>query len=245
MALVTGASSGIGDATARQLAKHGAAVVVVARRKDRLDALVADIEHAGGAALAVEADISDRSQAEAAVQAVGRIGRLDILVNNAGLMLLGPIVDADPQEWERMIAVNVQGLLYTTRVALPHLLRAAEDNPRRVADIVNVSSVAGRVAGDGFGVYNLTKFGMNGFTESLRQEVTRRHVRVGVVEPGAVVTELTSHNKAEVQAEMFDPFNAQTERLLPDDIADGISYMVTRPRHATIGEMWVMPTDQV
>ncbi|MEU9289930.1 SDR family NAD(P)-dependent oxidoreductase [Streptomyces sp. NPDC048275] len=163
VALVTGASSGIGAATARRLAEHRASVVLVARRKDRLDDLAAEIEKAGGTALVVEADIADRAQAEAAVQqAVESFGRLDILVNNAGLMLLGPVVGADVEEWERMIAVNVQGLLYTTRAALPHLLKAAEDGPRRVADIVNISSIAGRVAWNGYGVYNLTKFGVNG-----------------------------------------------------------------------------------
>ena len=175
-ALVTGASSGIGAATARRLAQDGAYVALVARRRDRLRALAADIENAGGTALVVEADITDRTQAEAAVQlAVERFGRLDTLVNNAGLMLLGPVAGADPEEWDRMIAVNVQGLLYTTRAALPHLLQAAEEGPRRVADIVNISSIAGRVAWNGYGVYSFTKFGVNGFTESLRQEVTQRH----------------------------------------------------------------------
>ncbi|MFG2343927.1 SDR family NAD(P)-dependent oxidoreductase [Streptomyces phaeochromogenes] len=246
IALVTGASSGIGAATARRLAEDGASVVLVARRKDRLTELAAEIEKAGGTALVVEADIADRAQAEAAVQqAVERFGRLDILVNNAGLMLLGPVVDADVEEWERMIAVNVQGLLYTTRAALPHLLKAAEDGPRRVADIVNISSIAGRVAWNSYGVYNLTKFGMNGFTESLRQEVTQRHVRVGVLEPGGVDTELGSHNnhKPEIR-EAIDTFYEQTEVLAPDDIADGVAYMVTRPRHASVGELWIMPTDQ-
>jgi NADP-dependent 3-hydroxy acid dehydrogenase YdfG len=168
-ALVTGASSGIGAATARRLAQDGACVALVARRRVRLQALAADIENAGGTALAVEADITDRAQAEAAVQqAAGQFGRLDILVNNAGLMLLGPVLGADPGEWDRMIAINVQGLLYTTRAALPHLLQAAEQGPRRVADIVNISSIAGRVAWNGYGVYSFTKFGVNGFTESLR-----------------------------------------------------------------------------
>jgi NADP-dependent 3-hydroxy acid dehydrogenase YdfG len=177
-ALVTGASSGIGAATARRLAGHGACVALVARRRDRLQALAAEIDEAGGTALAVEADITDRTQAEAAVQqAAGRFGRLDTLVNNAGLMLLGSVADADPEEWNRMIALNVQGLLYTTRAALPHLLQAAEEGRRRVADIVNISSIAGRVAWNGYGVYSFTKFGVNGFTESLRQEVTQRHVR--------------------------------------------------------------------
>ncbi len=204
-ALVTGASSGIGAATARQFAEHGASVALVARRRDRLEALAADIDKAGGTALVVEADITDRTQAEAGVQqVVERFGRLDILVNNAGLMLLGPVVGADIKEWDRMIAINIQGVLYTTRAALPHLLQAAEEGPRRVADIVNVSSIAGRVAWNGYGVYSFTKFGLKGFTESLRQEVTRRHVRVGVVEPGGVATELGSHNNPEVRKELID-----------------------------------------
>jgi NADP-dependent 3-hydroxy acid dehydrogenase YdfG len=245
-ALVTGASSGIGAATARRLAEHGASIALVARRRDRLEALAAEIDKAGGTALAVEADITDRTQAEVAVQqAVERFGRLDTLVNNAGLMLLGPVAGADAEEWDRMIAINVQGLLYTTRAALPHLLQAAEESPRRVADIVNISSIAGRVAWNGYGVYNFTKFGVNGFTESLRQEVTQRHVRVGVVEPGGVATELGSHNKPEIRAEMIDPFYEQTEVLAPEDIADGITYMVTRPRHTAIAELWIMPTEQL
>ena len=246
VALLTGASSGIGAATARQLAEHGGSVALVARRRDRLDALAAEIDQAGGTGLVVDAEITDRTQAEAAVQqAVERFGRLDILVNNAGVMLLGPVVGADAQEWDRMIAINVQDLLYTTRTALPHLLQAAEQGPRRVADIVNISSIAGRVAWNGYGVYSFTKFGVNGFTESLRQEVTQRHVRVGVLEPGGVSTELGSHNKPEVRKQMIDPFYEQTEVLAPEDIADGVAYIVTRPRHTAIGELWIMPTDQV
>ena len=241
-ALVTGASSGIGAATARQLAGHGACVALVARRRDRLEALAAEIDKAGGTALAVEADITDRAQAEAAVQqAVERFGRLDTLVNNAGLMLLGLVIGADAEEWDRMISINVQGLLYITRAALPHLLQAAGQGPRRVANIVNISSIAGRIAWNGYGVYNLTKFGVNGFTESLRQEVTQRHVRVGVVEPGGAATELGSHNKPQVRNETIDPFYQQTEVLVPEDIA----YMVTRPRHTAIGELWIMPTEQL
>src|SRR3954447_24650498 len=203
VALVTGASSGIGDATARRLAEHGASVVVVARRKKRLNTLVAEIEAAGGTALAVEADIADRDQADRAVEsAVDRFGRLDILINNAGLMLLGPVVGADVAEWERMIAVNQTGLLYITHAALPHLLVAAEDELRGVADIVNISSIAGRQAWANFGAYTMTKFGVNGFTEALRQEVTKRHVRVGVLEPGAVATELASHNSQKIREDL-------------------------------------------
>ncbi|HTV74752.1 MAG TPA: SDR family NAD(P)-dependent oxidoreductase [Candidatus Acidoferrales bacterium] len=244
--LVTGASSGIGAATARALAGLGAAVALVARRRHRLETLATEIAQLGGTAFVVEADISESAQAEAAVQrTVERFGHLDILVNNAGVMLLGPIVGADAEDWERMLAVNVRGLLNTTRVALPRLLQAAQAGPRRVADIVNVSSIAGRVAWSGYGVYNLTKFGVNGFTEALRQEVTKRHVRVSVVEPGGVATELAGHNKPEVRSKMTDPFYEQTEVLAPEDVADGIAYMVTRPRHIAIGELWIMPTDQV
>jgi NADP-dependent 3-hydroxy acid dehydrogenase YdfG len=246
VALITGASSGIGAATAHRLAAAGSSVALVARRGDRLDALVAEIQSNGGSAVAVTADISDRTQANAAVESVvERLGRIDILVNNAGLMLLGPVVGANVEEWERMLAINVRGLLYITHAALPHLLSAAADGLRNVADIVNISSVAGRRASALFGVYNLTKFGVNGFTESLRQEVTRRHVRVGVLEPGAVATELGSHNNDRVQGELLDPFNAQHQVLHADDIADGIVFMVTRPRHASIAELFIMPTDQV
>jgi len=245
VALVTGASSGIGAATARELAGHGASVALVARRRDRLETVSSEIAKACGTALVVEADITDRTQAEAAVQqTVDRFGRLDTLVNNAGLMLLGHVVGADIEEWDRMIAVNNQGLLYTTHAALPHLLKAAADGPRQVADIVNISSIAGRIAWNGYGVYNLTKFGVNGFTEALRQEVTQQHVRVGVLEPGGVDTELGSHNNDEIRNQMIDPFYEQTEVLAPEDIADGVAYMVTRPRHASISELWIMPTDQ-
>jgi NADP-dependent 3-hydroxy acid dehydrogenase YdfG len=245
VAIVAGASSGIGAATARVLARNGASVAVLARRRDRLVALVAEIEGAGGSAFAVPCDIADKTQADSAVQAVlERFGRLDILINNAGLMLIGPIVGADTEEWNRMIEVNVHGLLSMTNAALPHLLSAAETASRQVADVVNISSIAGRQAWADYGVYNLTKFGMNGFTESLRQEVTRRHVRVGVLEPGAVATELTSHNNGRIKAEMLDPFDAEHERLEAEDIAEGIAFMVTRPRHASIAERWIMPTDQ-
>jgi NADP-dependent 3-hydroxy acid dehydrogenase YdfG len=167
----------------------------VARRLDRLDALAAQIDQAGGTALVVDADITDRTQAEAAVQqTVQRSGGLDTLVNNAGLMLLGPVVDADAQASGTACSPATSRACSPPPGRLPHLLQAAQQGPRRVADIVNISSIAGRVAWNGYGVDNLTKFGVNGFTESLRQEVTRRHLRVGVLEPGGVATELGSHN---------------------------------------------------
>jgi NADP-dependent 3-hydroxy acid dehydrogenase YdfG len=243
-ALVTGASSGIGEATARALAGHGAAVAVAARRRDRLDALVAAIEADGGRALAIEADVTDQQQAIGAVErTVEELGRLDVVINNAGVMLLGPIVDAPIEEWERMVSLNVNGLLYIAHAALPHLLRAADDDPRHVADLVNISSVAGRRAMVGAGVYNATKFAVNAFTESLRQEVTARHVRVSVIEPGAVATELSSHNRDEIREQIQSSFDF--DRLESDDIADAISYVVTRPRRVAINEVLIRPTEQV
>jgi NADP-dependent 3-hydroxy acid dehydrogenase YdfG len=246
VAIMTGASSGIGEATAKQLAELGATVAVVARREDRLKSLVAEIEAAGGSALAVTADITERVQAERAVQTViDRFGRLDILINNAGLMLLGSVLDQDVKEWERMIAVNQNGLLFMTKAALPHLLAAAEDDLRGVADIVNISSIAGRQAWANLAAYNMTKFGVNGFTEALRQEVTKKHVRVGVLEPGAVDTELISHNHDAVRDTLAisDAENIP-EKLQPEDIAESIAYMVTRHRRSTIAELWAMPTSQ-
>jgi NADP-dependent 3-hydroxy acid dehydrogenase YdfG len=244
VALVTGASSGIGEATASELAGRGAAVAIAARRKDRLDGLAGQIEAAGGRALVLEADIADRAQAEAAVQqTVATLGRLDTLINNAGMMLLGPVQDAPIDEWERMIAINVNGLLYCAHAALPHLLAAAQDGPRRVADLVNISSVAGRVARSGSGVYNLTKHGVGAFSESLRQEVTARHVRVSLVEPGAVGTELSSHNRPEIREQIQQRFG-EVERLRSQDIAETISFIVTRPRHMAINEVLVRPTEQ-
>jgi NADP-dependent 3-hydroxy acid dehydrogenase YdfG len=244
VALVTGASSGIGRATARTLAELGASVSVVARRSDRLDVLVRDIESGGGKAFAIAADITDRVSAEAAVRhTIEHFGRLDILVNNAGVMNIGPVVESEVEDWEQMIALNQRALLYVTKAALPHLQAAAETAIRRVADIVNISSYAGRVASPNFAVYNMTKFGVNGFTEALRQELGSSHIRVGVVEPGAVTTELNDQHKGAIRAEI-EAFFASIEALEAEDIADGVAYMVTRPRRAAIGEMWIMPTEQ-
>jgi NADP-dependent 3-hydroxy acid dehydrogenase YdfG len=240
VALVTGASSGIGEAVARALAAQGAATALVARRADRLGALAAAL----GGAQVVGADLTER---DSAVDAVERVvtehGRLDIVVNSAGVMLNGPIVDAPLEEWERMVAINVQGLLYVCHAALPHLLRAAEDDPRHVADLVNISSIAGRFANRGAGVYNATKFGVNAFSESLRQEVTKRHVRVCVVEPGAVETELFGHQRPEIQ-DYYDDFFAGVEKLIAEDIANGIVYAVTQPRRVAVNELLIRPTTQ-
>lgn len=245
VALVTGASSGIGDATALALAGEGAAVALAARRKDRLDALARKIEGDGGRVLVRETDVTDEGQAAAAVDAaVEELGRLDVVINNAGLMLLGPIVGADTSEWTRMVELNVLGLMYVTAAALPHLLRAAEDGPRLVSDLVNVSSVAGRVARLGSGAYNATKWAVNAFSEALRQEVTERHLRVTLIEPGAVSTELAGHNRPEVLAGLRSSLG-DIERMEAQDIADAITYVVTRPRHVALNEVLIRPTQQV
>ena len=244
VALVTGASSGIGEATAAMLSAQGATVALAARRKDRLDALAASIRSDGGTALVLESDVTDQAQATDVVErTVAELGRLDTLVNNAGVMLLGSIEGAPVSEWQRMVELNLLGLLYCAHAALPHLLAAAEDGPRQVADMVNISSVAGRVPRLGSGVYNLTKHGVGAFSESLRQEVTERHVRVSLVEPGATATELASHNRAEVLETMRTRF-AGIERMEADDIADAITYIVTRPRRVAVNEVLIRPTEQ-
>ena len=244
VALVTGASSGIGAATAIELAQHGAKVAVAARRRDRLTDLAARIADVGSEALVLETDVTAEDEARAAVAATTeRFGRLDTVVANAGVMLLGPIEDAPVQEWEQMIDLNIRGLLYTSHAALPHLLAAAAGAPRQVADLVLISSVAGRVARSGSGVYNLTKHGVGAFGESLRQEVTRRHVRVSLVEPGAVATELSSHIREEVRQASMSRFEG-VERMQAEDIADAIGYIVTRPRRVAINELLIRPTEQ-
>jgi NADP-dependent 3-hydroxy acid dehydrogenase YdfG len=243
-ALVTGASSGIGAATAVALGRHGARVALVARRKDRLDAVSERIRDQGGVALSLEADISDRHQATGAVErAVAEFGRLDTLVNNAGIMLLGSALRSSIEDWERMVALNVMGALYVTHAVLPHLVNAAEDSPRRVADLVNVSSTAGRIARPGAGVYALTKFGLAAFSESLRQECLSRRVRVSVVEPGTVDTEILSHVGEDVRQAVQSQIGS-IEPLLPEDIAEAIIHIVTRDRRVAVNEVLVRAAAQ-
>ena len=244
VALVTGASSGIGQATAVALAARGASVALAARRTERLDELAAQIRHGGGQAITITADVTEEAQARQAVEkTVEELGRLDTVVNNAGVMLLGPIIDAPLEEWERMVDLNIKGLLYVAHASMSHLLAAAESSPRRVADLVNISSVAGRQARLGSGVYNATKHAVGAFSESLRQEVTGRHVRVSLIEPGAVDTELAGHNRPEVRETISKRFE-DMERLEAADIASAIAYVVTRPRRVAINEVLIRPTEQ-
>ena len=219
-------------------------MALVARRKGRLDAIAATIREQGGAALALEADLADRSQAAEAVErAVAELGRLDTLVNNAGIMLLGTALDSDVEEWNQMVALNVLGSLYATHAALPHLVQAAQDSPRGVADVVSISSTAGRVARPGAGVYALTKFGIAAFSESLRQELISRRVRVSVVEPGTVDTELVSHVRDDIRQAAQRQVDS-IELLRPEDIADAVLYIVTRDRRVAVNEVLVRAAEQ-
>jgi NADP-dependent 3-hydroxy acid dehydrogenase YdfG len=244
VALVTGASSGIGAATARALAERGAAIALVGRRRDRLDGVANEVTDLGAKVVVLEGDLTDPERVEDMVQAtIDRLGRLDILVNNAGIMLLGTALHTTTEDWDRMVALNVSAMLHVTHAAVPYLIDAAVTSPRGVSDIVNVSSTAGRVARPSSSVYNLTKFGTNGFTESLRQELLTERVRVSVVAPGTVDTELVDHLGGSIR----DAARRQVdgiEPLLPDDIADAIGYIVTRDRRVAVNEMLIRAGDQ-
>jgi clavulanate-9-aldehyde reducatase len=240
VALVTGASSGIGEATAEHLAAEGASVAMVARRHDRLVELASRIESKDGEALPIEADITDHGKVEALVaQTKGQFGGLHILVNNAGMMLLGPVDGADVEEWRRMIDINLLGLLYCTREAIPVMRESGGGH------IVNLSSVAGRRATLGTAVYNMTKWGVVGFSEALRQEALHSNIRVTCVEPGFVDTELQGHNTNPVVVEATEKYRDEIGEVLEaEDIARAITYAVTQPDHVAVNEVLVRPTKQ-
>jgi NADP-dependent 3-hydroxy acid dehydrogenase YdfG len=239
VALVTGASSGIGAATALALAEAGASVAIGARRRDRLDELSGQLRERGTAVLPLDLDVTDeRSCANAVARTREELGGLDVLVNNAGVMLLGTIVGADPEDWRRMIDTNVFGVLYMTAAAIDGMVEQGS------GDIVNISSVAGRVARLGSGVYNASKWAVNAFSESLRQEVTERGVRISLVEPGAVDTELRTHiTQAEAKASSAK-YAEGIRQLQSEDVARAIVYVVTQPAHVAVNEVLVRPTDQ-
>jgi NADP-dependent 3-hydroxy acid dehydrogenase YdfG len=239
VALVTGASSGIGEATAVALAEAGAAVAIGARRTDRLDALAARLRRTGASVLELELDVTEEAACAHAVRRTREeLGGLDVLVNNAGVMLLGTIVGADTEDWRRMLSTNVLGLMYMTSAAIDGMVEQGS------GDIVNISSVAGRTARKGAGVYNASKWAVNAFSESLRQEVTGRGVRISLVEPGAVATELSSHITQEEAREASRRMAESMRTLQSDDIARAILYVVTQPPHVAVNEMLVRPTDQ-
>jgi NADP-dependent 3-hydroxy acid dehydrogenase YdfG len=239
--VITGASSGIGEATALRLGKHGAVVIVAARRKSRLDKLVVQISKAGGKAEAIEADIMDKNSSSQIVdRVIKKHGQVDILVNNAGVMLLGPVLDAPVEEWENMINLNVLALMRLTHATLPHMKKAGSGH------IVNISSVAGRIASANSAVYNASKWAVNAFTEALRQEISKDQlqIRTTLIEPGAVDTELASHNRPEIQETLKERWKGIGKKLESDDIARAIEYAVTQPAHVNVNEILIRPTSQ-
>jgi NADP-dependent 3-hydroxy acid dehydrogenase YdfG len=235
---ITGASSGIGEATARAAADAGAAVALAARRTDRIEALAATINDAGGKAIAVTTDVADEASARNFVETtIAQLGRLDVLVNNAGVMLLGPVANADTDEWRRMIDANLYGVIYTTHAAVPHLIEQGSGH------VLTVSSIAGVRASAGSAVYNATKFAVNAFSEALRQELSEHDVRVTSINPGAVETELRTHLSPEQQQSQRERF-ADVTQLQAQDIANTIIYTLGAPAHVSLNDILIRPTRQ-
>jgi NADP-dependent 3-hydroxy acid dehydrogenase YdfG len=240
-AFITGSTSGIGAATAVALVRAGVDVAVTGRRTDRLQSLVSDLTALGGGrAVAFELDVTDeRSVRDVVEDAASALDGLDLLVNNAGVMLTGPFSSSDSAQWQNMLSTNVLGTLHVTHAALPHLQVAD-----RVADVVNMSSVAGRIAYAGSAVYNATKFAVNGFSEALRQELTGTGVRVTVIEPGMVATELTSHVTDPAGKAQVDAYYASMPILQAEDVADAVVYAASLPPHGAVAEILLRPTGQ-
>ncbi|ROM87489.1 MULTISPECIES: SDR family oxidoreductase [Pseudomonas] len=240
--LITGASSGIGEATAKKLAAAGARVGLAARRADRLHALHAEIEQQGGQALVLEMDVADKASVDAGVRKLlDTYGRIDVAFNNAGLMPLSSVDEFKTDEWDRMVDVNIKGVLNVSAAVLPQMIE------QHSGHIINTSSVAGRkVFGQGFAVYSATKFAVSAFTEGLRMEVGHKHnIRVTSIQPGATATELTQHTTSEEYVQMIAGFSGQLQFLSPEDIADTVLFAVSAPRNVNIAELFVMPTNQV
>jgi NADP-dependent 3-hydroxy acid dehydrogenase YdfG len=243
-AVVTGASSGIGAAVAQALAAQGVTVALLARRRARLVELAETINaREGGRARVYEADVTSSDAVRAAIDTVARdCGGIDILVNNAGSGTWGPALTADLAGWHSTVEVNLNGVLNATHAALPHLTRAAATHSRGVADLVTIGSIAGRrVPSPVSNVYSATKHAVTAFSEALREELAEHHVRVGLVQPGLVVTELTTSGR-DYAPDATTPTGYGL--LRPDDVADAALFMVTRPRHVAINEILVRPTEQ-
>jgi NADP-dependent 3-hydroxy acid dehydrogenase YdfG len=239
VAVITGASSGIGEATAEALAAEGASVAVAARRTDRLDGLAQRIEGNGGRVLTVECDVADEGQAHDLIQKTeAEFGRVDILVNNAGVMLLSRLDKGLSDEWRQMFDVNVLGLMYVTNAALEVMKR------QQSGHIVNISSVAGRVTNPNGGVYSGTKFAVNAISDGLRKENVDDNLRVTVIEPGAVATELTDHISDEDALDAIQSRIGKLDPLQSEDIANAVAYAVTQPDRVNVDEILIKPAKQ-
>lgn len=239
VAIITGASSGIGEATAIALAQAGANVVVTARRADRLEALVKQIEHHDGKALAVTADVTSRADNEKMVsQALDRFGRIDALIANAGLMPLAPVEKCDVENWDRMLDVNCRGLLYSCAGVIPRFIA------QKSGHIINVSSVAGRIVFPGGAVYCATKHFVHAVSEGMRAELHPHNIRVTTIAPGYVATELQSHIADKNIKDALEGMYKDVDVLQPEDIASAILYALTQPPHVSVNEVLVRPTHQ-
>ncbi len=240
VALVTGASSGIGAATARKLAAAGVKVGLAARRQDRLRELVQEIQAAGGTALALGMDVTDRAQVERGTQALlAAFGRVDIVFANAGLMPISDIASLEVDEWHRMVDVNIKGLLNTVAAVLPAM------REQRSGHILTTSSIAGRKTFPGLGVYCATKHAVAAFSDILRMEVAPKfNIRVTCLQPGAVESELFEHISDEGYRAQMEGLKAQMTFLKADDVADTILYALRAPAHVDVAELFVLPTQQ-
>ncbi|GJD19709.1 short-chain dehydrogenase/reductase SDR [Rivularia sp. IAM M-261] len=239
VAIITGASSGIGEATAIALAQEGASVAIGARREERLEALAKRIEASGGKVLPIVTDVTDEEQANKLVEKTNaELGRVDILVNNAGVALTGNVDGGNTNDWRRMFDVNVLGVLYTTHAVLPIF------KVQQTGHVVNISSVAGRIARAGVGIYNATKWGVNAFSEALRQEVLRDNIRVTIIEPGLVKTEINNHTTDPVAKQISEERLKAIVPLQSEDVAAAIIYAVTQPSHVNVNEILIRPTLQ-
>ncbi|WP_067571792.1 SDR family oxidoreductase [Nocardia acidivorans] len=242
-AVITGAASGMGEATAVLLARHGARVALLARRADRLETLVAKIEAEGGVALAVPVDITDAASVRTAADRVhAHFGPVDLVVNSAGVMLPNPIAAGREDEWVRMIDTNITGALRIIRAFVPDLLAAAEAG--RTADLVDISSIGAHVTFPDYAVYGATKAALTHLSASLRTELGSRRVRVTNIEPGLTATELGSHIDNEALSSGLDGMFAVIDALSADDIADLIAYTTSRPAHVNLRQLIVLPTQQ-
>uniref|UniRef100_B0T361 Short-chain dehydrogenase/reductase SDR n=1 Tax=Caulobacter sp. (strain K31) TaxID=366602 RepID=B0T361_CAUSK len=239
VALVTGASSGFGEAVALDLAKAGAKVALAARREDRLRALAQRITDAGGQAQVIVADFTDEHQAQRAVRETeAAFGWLDILINNAGVMYLEPVATADLGRWRSMLELNLLGLIAATQAALPGM------TARKDGHIVNIASTAGHIANPLSAAYSASKFGVIGFSESLRKEVHKDNIRVTVISPGMAATELRDHIAVEAVQSALNKTAETMRQLTAEDVADAILYAVSRPPHVMINEILMRSTDQ-
>jgi NADP-dependent 3-hydroxy acid dehydrogenase YdfG len=237
VALVTGASSGIGAATAIALANAGASVALSARRADRLAELVAQIEHAGGTALALPGDMTIEAEAVAVVEdTVKALGRIDILINSAGVMQAGGIEDADMEEYRKVIDINLLATVYTCKSAIPHMLAQG------VGDIINISSLAGRKGGPETNAYSASKHALNAMTNGMRQELGDRNIRVSFLMPGATETEVASGISNPVWREAIHQHVSKQGAVQASEIGDTLTFMLAMPRHVNISEITVRPT---